>query len=168
MSIQHTGMFLLMPYNNLCLIQVIGLWTVKLMAWWFWINFKAYDSSKFWLVLTFYAVLPLIVCELSWSVLSSAEQNWSEILSRYLKSILIVETLIRTAQYWSAILTLIQELISAEQKFWRWLEHVGEGVKYCKICSVSQRKTTNYIPTLVKSFVIRSPTSSRRKTHANV
>ena len=39
--------------------------------------------------------------------------------------------------------------------------------EYYKICSVSQRKTTNYIPTLVKSFVIRFPTSSRRETHVN-
>ena len=39
--------------------------------------------------------------------------------------------------------------------------------EYYKICSVSQRKTTNHVPTLVKSFVIQSPTSSRRKTHVN-
>ena len=62
MSIQHTSMFLLMPYNNLSLIQVIGLWTVKLMAWWFWMNFTTHDSSQLWLVFTFYAVLPLSVC----------------------------------------------------------------------------------------------------------
>ena len=39
--------------------------------------------------------------------------------------------------------------------------------EYYKICSVPQRKTTNYIPTLVKSFVIWFPTSSHRKTHVN-
>ena len=39
--------------------------------------------------------------------------------------------------------------------------------EYYKICSVPQRKTTNYIPTLVKSFVIQSLTSSYRKTHVN-
>ena len=49
-------------WQSLSYLSDIGLWTVKLMAWWFWINFKACDSSKFWLVLTFYAVLPLIVC----------------------------------------------------------------------------------------------------------
>ena len=43
-----------------------------------------------------------------------------------------------------------------------------EKVEYYKICSVPQRKTTNYIPTLVKSFVIRFPTSSCRKTLVNV
>ena len=41
-------------------------------------------------------------------------------------------------------------------------------LEYYKICSVSQRKTTNYIPTLVKSFVIWSPTSSHRKTHVTM
>ena len=40
-------------------------------------------------------------------------------------------------------------------------------LEYYKICSVRERKTTNYIPTLVKSFVIQSPTSSHRKTHVN-
>ena len=41
-------------------------------------------------------------------------------------------------------------------------------LEYYKICSVLQRKTTNYIPPLVKSFVIWFPTSSHRKTHVNV
>ena len=40
--------------------------------------------------------------------------------------------------------------------------------EYYKICSVLQRKTTNYIPILVKSFVIQFPTSSQRKPHVNV
>ena len=39
--------------------------------------------------------------------------------------------------------------------------------EYYKICSVPQRKTTNHIPTLVKSFVIWFPTSSHRETHVN-
>ena len=39
--------------------------------------------------------------------------------------------------------------------------------EYYKICSVPQRKTTNHIPTLVKSFVIRFPASSCRETHVN-
>ena len=41
-------------------------------------------------------------------------------------------------------------------------------LEYYKICSVPQRKTTNYLPTLVKSFVIWFPTSSHRKTYVNV
>ena len=40
--------------------------------------------------------------------------------------------------------------------------------EYYKICSVLQRKTTNYIPTLVKLFVIQFPTSHCRKAHVNV
>ena len=36
--------------------------------------------------------------------------------------------------------------------------------EYYKICRVLQRKTTNYIPTLVKSFIIWFLTSSCRKT----
>ena len=39
--------------------------------------------------------------------------------------------------------------------------------EYYKICSVLQRKTTNQIPTLVKSSVIQFPTSRHRKTHVN-
>ena len=35
--------------------------------------------------------------------------------------------------------------------------------EYYKICSVPQRKTTNHIPTLVKSFVIWFLTDSHRK-----
>ena len=40
--------------------------------------------------------------------------------------------------------------------------------EYYKICSVPQRKTTNYIPTLVKSFVIWFLTISHRKIHVTV
>ena len=36
-------------------------------------------------------------------------------------------------------------------------------LEYYKICSVPQRKTTNHIPTLVKSFVIWFLTNSHRK-----
>ena len=39
--------------------------------------------------------------------------------------------------------------------------------EYYKIYSVLQRKTTNYIPTLVEPFVIQFLISSCRKTHVN-
>ena len=39
--------------------------------------------------------------------------------------------------------------------------------EYYKICSVLKRNTTNYIPTLVKSFVIWFLANSCRKTHVN-
>ena len=41
-------------------------------------------------------------------------------------------------------------------------------LEYYKICNVPQRKTTNYIPTLVKSFVIQFLTNSHRKIHVTM
>ena len=44
-----------------------------------------------------------------------------------------------------------------------YASRLDKKLEYYKICSVSQRKTTNYIPTLVKSFVIWFLTDSHRK-----